>query len=123
MDSKAYTKAFATLLEQFVSQLKLAFPEEKQLHSYHRILSALLKTNPGIVVRGFKKFAIPHKEEILSRNESYFLAKDFTQECEDASVDIVTSIRLKELWKVMSDDTKSVTWQYLCNLVTIASKL
>lgn len=119
-------KPFTVLLDKFLTELTLVFPEEKSLRVYHVYATQAVAMNPRLVVECFKEYILPYKDSIQSRDETFFLARDYTKEIEEfgssVNVNMMDAIRMKELWKVMSDGTKTAVWEYMNKLVELAQR-
>jgi hypothetical protein len=121
-DRSRYIKAFSSTLEQFIAQLMIAFPEEKKLPSGSRLVSSMIRTNPTLVVKSFTRYVMPYADAIRRRDETFFKSRDFP-EVEEASGNLMDSMRLTELWDVMSPQTQVVTWQYMQLLVAATERI
>ncbi len=83
--------------------------------------------NPRMVLKVFQSYVLPYKQQIMERDETFFMQKDYaTEEAQIStycnSTDMIKAIRLKALWQVMSDNTKNATWEYMQKLVEAAEK-
>ena len=121
----AYVKIFANCVQQFLEDLSLTFPEEKNLKYYRQYARSALHLKPGMVLEYFVQFVMPYKGQIRAQDENFFLNKDYTEEeqlanQEIGSQDMLQAIRLKELWASMSDSSKTKVWKYLQNMLTAA---
>lgn len=121
----SYLKAFTTLLSNFLAELAVAFPEETELKTYRNATDALIKANPKLVHKMFNKYVMPYKEQILKRDETFFLNNSFEKEQAVAAandMNLLEAVRIKQLWSVMSESSKDNASKYLCQLVQVAER-
>jgi uncharacterized protein YdgA (DUF945 family) len=122
-DRARYVTAFVSVLEQFMAQLRAAFPEEAKLRQQQRMLAMLLQANPSLVIRTFQQNVQPYKDAIKNRDEAFFLQSGLDDVDQlAAQYDMLSVLRMRELWHVMSDGTRAATWQYVQVLVSAAEK-
>ena len=76
MSSVVYIKSFNTLLSQFLSEMIAKYPTEKDIVVYEAKINLLAQSNPRMLVEEFMKNILPHKQQILNCDESYFLNLD-----------------------------------------------
>lgn len=122
-----FLKVFTNLLDEFLSQLSLVFPDEQDLKRYHRNAQTLIQMNPRLVLNLFQTYVLPYRQQITCRDETFFMTKDYSAEEEQINSycngkDMIKAIRLKALWQVMSDNTKEITWDYMNKLIQAAEK-
>lgn len=73
--------------------------------------------NPSFVVKMFFDNAKAYEDEILTRNEHFFLDHSF-QDIQDIDFNLLS--KLKQYVRGMSDDSKKVVWAYVENLYKLA---
>ena len=103
----SYLKVFTNLINHFLLELTQIFPEEKNLQCYYLSVTGINKVNPRMTLDYFKYYVIPYKNLIVARNESFFM-EDYDENVGLNENSIIHGTRLKELWKVMSNETKIV---------------
>jgi len=114
----SYLKVFTNLINHFLLELTQIFPEEKNLQCYYLSVTGINKVNPRMTLDYFKYYVIPYKNLIVARNESFFM-EDYDENVGLNENSIIHGTRLKELWKVMSNETKEKVWEYFENLIKI----
>lgn len=112
--------AFNTLLDQFMTELSRLFPHDNQLRTYHTFANGMAAVQPSSLVKYFKTTVLPYKSQIAARDAQFFLRKDYTEEMATHGSDVLESMRLKDLWRTMSDQSKQTTFEYLQKLVSLA---
>lgn len=66
---------------------------------------------------------VPHKEQIMNKNDSFFLDSDadaFVDNADDKAMEIVHTI--KGYWKTMDEKTKNNLWLHFQVLIKLAEK-
>lgn len=118
-----YLKAFTTLLQNFVDELSNMFPDEKDLKVYSSYTASMIALNPRLVHKYFVQFVYPFKNQIEKREEGFFLNKDYTEEIKEVGQgDMLQAMKLKQLWHVMSPESKDNTWKYFEGLIKLSEK-
>ena len=114
----SYLKIFTNLINEFLLELTQIFPEEKSLQCYYLSVNGINKVNPRMTLDYFKYYVLPYKSLIIERNETFFI-DDYDESIGLSENSIIQGTRLKELWKVMSNETKEKVWEYFENLIKI----
>ena len=101
-------KQFNEILESFLNQMIPLLGE-----SYHRKFKMIIKMNSTIGIEKFLTYALPHRDKILSRDESYFAESDATKLEEDAKTneDLLNEIlKMQHIFVKLDDNSKSNVW-------------
>ena len=120
--------AFVTQLTTFNNQLVQLFPEEKDFRIFKSAVN-LLKNTPfgdgnGKIYSIFISYIEPYREKILVQDESFFLENEYDNVVQSNSKDLSNIIvKLKVLWKGLSENTKTSIWGYLCLMIQISNKI
>ncbi len=112
--------AFNSLLDQFMTELSRLFPGDNQLRTYHTFANGMAAVHPASLIRYFRATVLPYKSQIEARDAQFFLRKDYTEEMAAHGTDVIESMRLKDLWCSMSDQSKQTSFEYLHKLVSLA---
>jgi hypothetical protein len=120
----------ATPLSLFVNQLsslgdELAdmYPEDVDIKMAKTTIGTMKKMNPRMLYTTFSQFVSPFRDQILARDESFFLNMDYTQIPGVEANNMMTVMNLKKYWGTMSDSTKDCMWQYFGELVKLCDKI
>ncbi len=109
-------KEFKKSILQFIDELIEQFPQESDL----KIIKIFIQNEVPveIAINNFITYAIPLKEEIKSRNDDFFLNNSniFNFLNNDKA------FHMKNVWKTLDSDTKSVVWDWFDYLVNISEK-
>jgi len=115
--------AFNKNLFDFVDELTEKFPEDENLPYYKNMLLLLKKTNPKQIVLYYKQYIEPYNQYIFSKDESFFLNNDYGEDKGGNQWSLLEGMRMKVLWKEMSDISKNACWEYFNLLSKIALKV
>ena len=102
--------AFNDMMAQFLNELVLTFPEEKNIQKFQATFEVARTTIPRSIMEGFMSSIGPHAGKLMAKDESFFLenAKD---------IDFLKDINLHKIWTPdTSETTKAAIWQYLQTL-------
>lgn len=115
--------AFNKILFDFMDELICKFPNDEQLSYYKNMILLLKKTNPKQVVLYYKQYIEQYNEYIFNRNELFFLDNDYGEKSGGNEWSLLEGMRIKVLWKDMSDISKNACWEYFNLLSKIALKI
>ena len=119
-----YLSAFNNLVIKFLNELILIFPEENDFKIYKRGIEFINSTHKKKVCELFKVYIILYKENILKKNEEFFLNNNYHEIINDNKNDSqgleVVIQKLKNYWKTLSDNNKSQIWEYLSTLIKLS---
>lgn len=118
MDAIVYIKSFNNLLLQFLSEMIITFPNEKDLLVYEAKLKLLSQSNPRMLVQQFMVVISPHKTQILNSDESYFLNLENLNLDKDA---IKKGLNFKKLYQQSDSKTKSTIIMYFQKLLKLGT--
>ena len=122
----SYLNAFCKQLENLSEELCELYPTDINLKTANTSIQLLKKTNPRKLLDLFKNYILKYENEILLKDESFFIKKNYK---DDVSVDVVyenyTSIidLLKKYWSSMTSKSKENIWLYLIVLIKLTKKI
>ena len=121
---------FHSNLEKFFSNLKTAYPDDTDLPYYWDKIIAVKKINARMVVENFMSAVEPYIEQIMSKDDNFFLFLDVQSVVEMDSQGMIASNayvelinKLKTLWNNMTVASKEHIWKYFQIFVTLAVKV
>lgn len=106
--------SFNELMQQFLDELQIAFPDDPKLKKHQSNFSILKKANARKPLNSFMEEVAPHANKIMTKDESYFLESTDT---------FITDLDIKTKWETCSENTKSAIWQYLQTLYIIGTTI
>jgi hypothetical protein len=80
------------------------------------------KTNPRMLLQIFKTYITPWKNEIQTRDESFFMEKDYNDEVVGDQNILMLIERLKEKWLYIGEMNQDAIWKYLQTLIILMDK-
>lgn len=119
---------FNNTLEQLIESLQEvvrdAYPDlEKTLRMFGERLNLLRKANPRKVMDGFIYWVYPYREEIMTKQESFFLGHSFHEVSESGYDSIVNMLHIKEIWKEFATpQIKDTIWEYFQIMILLSEK-
>jgi hypothetical protein len=108
--------AFNDMMEQFLHELVLTFPNEPAMKKYQMSFEMLRKANVRAVMETFMKDIGPYSQQLMSMDDKFFIENP----------EVFTEFKLNNIWNdSLSQSTKNTIWKYLQTLymlgVTITS--
>jgi hypothetical protein len=89
--------------------------------SYRANFSTILRINILLPIKTFLKFALPHKDKILKKNEAFFLESDVPDNLADINENYMREIlKLKNIFVQLDDVSKSNMWDIFQSLLVLA---
>jgi len=106
--------AFNTVLVQFIKELSETFPDDKKIRIYKAIVDAMCQGDATVGIDTFKDTVLKYGPKIKAKDESFF------DECEP----LFGHVDIGIIWKStgLSDENKSVFWEYLFALTTLCEQ-
>jgi hypothetical protein len=110
----ALINAFYEQLFTFMDELKDMYPNDPDFPLGIMTLKMMKAGNPGFALQTFYESSKPFEDQILTKNELFFLDHTFS----DMDFDILS--KLKQYVKSMSPISKDNVWLYVQNLYKMA---
>ncbi len=102
-------KKFNKNAKEFLKDITKTFPDLSDLKMMKNALKVVKKISKKTPHRIFDSIVSPYKEQILKRDDAFFLTDDFQ----------IESLRgLKAIWPSLSEANKNIIWDYLKILIT-----
>jgi len=121
MDKTTILRAFNSQFEEFLEDVELLFPENKDIRTTKTGLTMMKKANPKMIVSVWYRYiCVKYEDEIEKENLEYFLTKDYSEDLkmdEGAANKILDSIdKIREPLRFLDKENKKKCVQYLKNL-------
>jgi hypothetical protein len=123
-DNTKWINCFNVKFEEFLKDLIETFPNDKDFKLCKQSYNLLKIVDYRKPIMMFNIYGQKYKAPIEKRDDAFFLTHDFKEELdqeENFSTDLL--IKLKSYWRTMTDDNKTVIWQYLELLYKINDKV
>jgi hypothetical protein len=108
-------KAFNDMMEQFLTELRETFPENGAIKKYQVGFDILKSSNPKKCVKEFMKGIEPYAQQIMAKEESFFL---------NDPPAVIADLNLAAMWTPeLSQGTKDAIWQYFQTLYMLGTTI
>lgn len=108
--------AFNEMMDQFLTELNLTFPENKSVLKFQAGFEILRQTAPSKILDNFIGSVKPYAKKIMSKDDSFILE-------DSKEIEGLKDIDLSSMWNEASDNTKSAIWQYLHTLFILGTTI
>jgi hypothetical protein len=112
----ATVKAFNDMMEQFLTELNLTFPENKSVIKFQAAFELARTTRPAAVLDNFMSSVKKYSKKIMTR-DSTFITED------TKNIKGLMDLDLAGIWENATDVTKDAIWQYLYTLVVLGTTI
>jgi hypothetical protein len=121
MDKTTILKAFNNQFEEFLEDVEILFPDNRDIKTSKTGLLMLRKANPKKIVSVWYRYiCLKYEDEIENENLEYFLTKDYSSDLkmdEGATDKVMEAIdKIREPLRQLEPDNRKKTLQYLKNL-------
>lgn len=123
MSTQTPLSLFVNQLNSLCSELSDMYPEDVDIKMAKTSIDTMKKMNPKVIYNTFSQYVYPFKDQILNRNEDFFLNMDFSKINGVEATNMMTVMNLKKYWGTMSDQTKECMWQYFGVLIKLCDKI
>lgn len=112
---------FNLTLSNFIDDLIRVFPNYNNLEIFKEKFLLLKSTNPRLIVTYFTNTIYPYKSQIESKDASFFLEKDYSDDItiENKQWALDEMLNLKTLWNKLDDNNKETVWKYFLVLLKL----
>jgi len=109
--------AFNDMMEQFLDELVLTFPEEKSFIKFQASFSILRRTRPRSALENYMESIGPVATHVMQKDETFF--KEHSE-----TIPILKELNLNKIWTDdLSPTTKEAIWKYLQTLYILATTI
>ena len=111
-----YLTGFNNQFMEFMEDIKLCFPDSKDVMIVYSLLTKAKKANPKLLIKVWnQKINMKYRKEIEEDNLEFFFDHDYNEDLTDDM--ILNGIdKIRERVKELSDENKSKIKVYLKNL-------
>ena len=114
---------FNEQLLNFLQEMSNLYPDDKKLSNFYYTVELMKKTNPREIMNQFKLHVYPFKQQILEKDENFFLTDKFTDSIKSQS-GISEILRIKQIWMDgnLSNHDKECIWNYFKVFIYLIDK-
>jgi hypothetical protein len=111
------TNAFNDMMQQFLDELVLTFPDEKKLVKYQNTFFVLRSASPKKPMKQFMQEISPYANQLMQRDEDFFKTNS-------KDIPFLDDLDIARLWSDdLSETTKAAIWQYIQTLYILGTTL
>ncbi len=115
---------FVSQLSSLGKELNDMYPEDIDIKMAKNTIETMKVINPRKLFEIFSNFVFPYRDQILSRDDNFFLNLDYNNLLNSSDNDgLATVMNLKKYWSGMSPQTQDCMWQYFGVLVKLTEKI
>jgi tRNA A37 threonylcarbamoyladenosine dehydratase len=123
--SQNILSAFNDHFIEFLNDIQLVFPDDKDVNTAKNSLLAIRKANPRLIIKIWNVFIVgKYKDQIEAGNLDFFIDKDYSTDFSDSENydTIIEAIdRLRYPVKCMSKENQDKSMKYIQNLTKLSS--
>lgn len=108
--------AFNEMMDQFLTELNLTFPENKAVIKFQAAFELMKQTAPSQILDNFMHSVKPYGPKIMAKDESFVLI-------DSKDIDALSDIDLSSMWNQATPTTKAAIWQYLQYLFVLGTTI
>lgn len=108
--------AFNDMMDQFLTELNLTFPENKGVIKFQAAFELLRQTAPSQILDNFMGSVKPYGAKIMAKDDSFI-----TEDSKD--IDGLGGIDLVSMWDESGDKTRSAIWQYVQTMFVLGTTI
>lgn len=117
-----FTETFNNKLLEFINELKVTYPDVKELDVYNGLLLGSIMVDKSLPQKIFNKTVyIPYGSYIQAENEEFLLNVDFSKTGFDIETGLVNM--MKSVWKRLDQENKEVIWLYMKLLIALNKQI
>lgn len=114
---------FNEQLLNFLAEMCKLCPDDKTLSNFYYSVDLLKKANPREIMNQFKQYIFPFKNQILSKDELFFINNTFTDSIK-SNQGISELTRIKQIWVsgILTSHDKECIWNYFKVFIYLIEK-
>lgn len=108
--------AFNEMMDQFLTELNLTFPENKAVVKFQAAFELLRQTAPSQILDNFMNSVKPYGAKIMAKDDTFVII-------DSKNIDALADIDLSSMWNESGTATRAAIWQYLQYLFVLGTTL
>ena len=119
-----YLKKFNEMFCDMIGELIAVFPNDPELRLYAFGVKTTIATDSYCVSKIFNEHVvIPYGDKILTKDETFFVEKDYNEYTGDDQSTSEIFRKLKTCWTDLNDENRTVIWKYLTVMLNLSKKI
>lgn len=114
---KNFNTLFSTLIQQVSPFIG---------NNYYHLYNTVIKANASIGIKTFYHYSLPHKQQILSKDEHFFLddenIKEIAKENHNNETLLEIVDKIKHIWNSLDKESKNNLWDMITGLFLLAQE-
>jgi len=102
----------------FITELSEMYPEDPDFSMFLTSVRLLKSTNPSMVVKYMYESTSAYEDQIMNKDEKFFLTSSFEEHKENIDMDIFS--KMKVYFSSMSIESRESVWKYSQNISRLA---
>ena len=116
-----FFRAFNAATEDFLKDLRLAFPKNKELRTLQAAHEMAQGSSLRLPLETFARVVVaPYGDRLRAKDEGFFLAHDYREDCREggaAAEDVVATV--KGLWGTMTPGHRDAALAHIDRLLSV----
>jgi hypothetical protein len=115
------TALMTALFDQFttfLTELAQMYPNDPDFSMFLTTIRLMRNTNPTLVVTNIYEATHPYEEQIMSKDEKFFVEKNYQDHTQEVDLDVMNKLKLYV--NAMSESSKESVWKYCQNITRLA---
>ena len=108
--------AFNDMMDQFLTELNLTFPENKAVVKFQAAFELLRQTAPSQILDNFMNSVKPYGAKIMAKDDTFIII-------DSKNIEAIADLDLSSMWNDSNMKTRSAIWQYLQYLFVLGTTL
>lgn len=114
---------FIQQLDSFVEEISTLYPKEREIILFAEKYNLIKDLNSTFVIESFIQYVLPLRDQILSKNEDFFLNGGGQEEIKKDDYSSKLRDIIKNVWvNKMSEVNKEIIWKYFTVFVKLSEK-
>ena len=120
------TSAFNNHADEFFADIKKVLPDDDDIAAAEVAVSAAKRANVTIFIKAWAKYTAPYAEQIKAKDVSFFLAKDYSGDVNEAELAAKSGALMAAIERMrlrlgtLSSPNQAKVMDYVFNLTTLS---
>ena len=113
---------FLQQIDNFIKELSNLFPNNGEIQLFNEKYNLIRSANSKLIIEYFVQFIYPFKNQIMSKDDQFFLGGGGQEELKDKS-GLKFRDSIKKIWvSEISIDNKEIIWKYFGTFILLCEK-